>query len=305
MVVVRTAGINGHISPQVRIMTYSPASVSLIVIFGVLTIIRITRVLTRRRFLFDSYLGYSWLFFLSIIVSELISFSIGIWILALVSFWAIREYFSLIHIRLQDRLAIFGAYLSIPFMYYFIQIEWYGMFIVSIPVYAFLAIPLLVALGGKNTEGTVFSIGSIDFGLFLFVFCIGHIGYLLVYSSWMAALLVVNVAICDAAICIVRRKLRAARGKLIASYFLPVPFVAALSLALSAWTEIPEWHSVILSLMIPLLVIMGHQAGSYVKADLGIKEDLLIPGRGQILDNLQSLLYAAPVMFHYIRYFLK
>jgi phosphatidate cytidylyltransferase len=286
-------------------MTYSPASISLIAIFGVLTIIRITRVFARRRFLFDSYLSYSWLFFLSLIVSELISFSIGIWVLALVSFWAIREYFSLIDIRLQDRVAIIGAYLSIPFMYHFIQIEWYGMFIVSIPVYAFLAIPLLVALGGKKTEGTVFSIGSIDFGLFLFVFCIGHIGYLSLYSSWMAALLVINVLICDAAICIVRRKLTSAWGKLFASYFLPVPFVVALSLALSAWTEIPEWHSVILSLMIPLLVIMGHQAGSYVKADLGIREDLLIPGRGQILDNLQSLLYAAPVMFHYIRYFLK
>jgi phosphatidate cytidylyltransferase len=286
-------------------MTYSIATISLVIIFGVLSILRIVRALTRKRFLFDSYLSYSWLFFLSLIVSELISFSIGIWILALVSFWAIREYFSLIDIRLQDRLAIFGAYLSIPFMYYFIQIEWYGMFIVSIPVYTFLAIPLLVALGGKKTEGTVFSIGSIDFGLFLFVFCIGHIGYLSLYSSWMAALLIVNVLVCDVAICMFRRKLIKVWGRLIASYFVPVPFIVAISLALSGWTEIPAGHSVILSLMIPLLVIMGHQAGSYVKADLGIKEDLLIPGRGQILDNLQSLLYAAPVMFHYIRYFLK
>lgn len=286
-------------------MSDSMATISLVAIFGLLSIIRAARVFIRKRFLFDSYLGYSWLFFLSFTVSELVSFSVGVWILALVSFWAIREYFSLIDIRLQDRLAIFGAYLSIPFMYYFIQIEWYGMFIVSIPVYTFLAIPLLVAIGGKTTEGTVFSIGSIDFGLFLLVFCIGHIGYLSLYSSWMAALLVINVLICDAGICVVRRKLKTVWGRLVAAYFLPVPLVVAISLILSGWTGIPEWHSVVLSLMIPLLVIMGHQAGSYVKADLGIKEDLLIPGRGQILDNLQSLLYAAPVMFHYIRYFLK
>lgn len=286
-------------------MIYDLPKLTLIIIFGVLTIIRIARAFTKRRFLFDSYLGYSWLFFLSLIVSEFISFSIGIWVLALVSFWAIREYFSLIDIRLQDRLAIFGAYLSIPFMYYFIQIDWYGMFIVSIPVYTFLAVPLLVALGGKETEGTVFSIGSIDFGLFLFVFCIGHIGYLSLYSSWMAALLIISVLICDGAICLVRRKVRAAWLRLPASYFLPLPFIVVISLLLSGWTEIPAGHSVMLSLLIPLLVIMGHHAGSYVKNDLGIKEDLLIPGRGQILDNLQSLFYAAPVMFHYIRYFLK
>ena len=65
----------------------------------------------------------------------------------------------------------------------FIQIDWYGMFIISIPVYAFLVIPFLIALGGKQTEGTVFSIGAIDFGLFLLVYCIGHIGYLAFFST--------------------------------------------------------------------------------------------------------------------------
>lgn len=286
-------------------MTDNIPTISLAIIFGALLIIRIVRVFTRKRFPFDSYLSYSWLFFLSLIVSELISFSIGIWVLALVSFWAIREYFSLIDIRLQDRLAMFGAYLSIPFMYYFIQIEWYGMFIVSIPVYAFLAIPLLVALGGEETEGTVFSIGSIVFGLFLFVYCIGHIGYLALFSSWMAALLIISVLICDAAICLVRRKAKTVWVRLVVSYFLPLPFIVVISLALSGWTEIPTGHSIVLSLMMPILVIMGHHAGSYIKTDLGMKEDLLIPGRGQILDNLQSLFYAAPVMFHYIRYFLR
>jgi phosphatidate cytidylyltransferase len=286
-------------------MTYSAYTISIVIIFGALSIVRIVTAMTRKRFLFDSYLGYSWLFFLSFAVSELVSFSIGVWILALISFWAIREYFSLINIRLQDRIAILGAYLSIPFIYYFIQIGWYGMFIVSIPVYVFLAIPFLVALGGRETEGTVFSIGAIDFGLFLFVFCIGHIGYLLYFSSWMAALLIINVLICDIANCLARQKIRTAWARLVVSYFLPALFTVAVSLALSGWTGIPPWHSTILALMIPILVLMGHHTGNYVKADLGIEEDLLVPGRGQILDNLQSLFYTAPVVFHYIRYFLK
>ena len=202
-------------------------------------------------------------------------------------------------------MALVGAYLSIPFMYYFIQTEWYGMFIVSIPVYAFLAIPILVVWGGRESEGTVFSIGAIDFGLFLFVFCIGHVGYLLSYSVWMAALLILNVLVCDLAICLVRNRIEHPAAKILLSCLAPVPIVLALSLALSPWTGIPPVHSIILALMIPVLVQMGHHAGRFVEADLGIQEDLLVPGRGQILDNLQSLFYAAPVMFHYIRYFLK
>jgi len=278
---------------------------TLIAVFGLLSVARLYRAFGQRRFLFDAYLGYTWLFFLTFIVSELFSYAVSVWILALVSFWAVREYFSLINIRLQDRLALVGAYLSIPFMYYFIQTEWYGMFIVSIPVYAFLAIPILVAWGGRESEGTVFSIGAIDFGLFLFVFCIGHVGYLLSYSVWMAALLILNVLVCDLAICLVRNRVERPIAKILLSWLAPVPIVLALSLALSPWTEIPPIHSIILALMIPVLVQMGHHAGRFVEADLGIQEDLLVPGRGQILDNLQSLFYAAPVMFHYIRYFLK
>jgi len=286
-------------------MISDPSRLALIAVFGVLTIVRMVRAFRRARFPFDSYLSYTWLFFMSFVLAEFVAYPIAVWLTALISFWAIREYFSLVSIRLQDRLALLGAYLSIPFMYYFIQIEWYGMFIVSIPVYAFLAVPLLVALGGKVAEGTVFSVGAIDFGLFLFVFCIGHIAYLLSYSSWMAALLIINVLICDLAIYLVRRRARTAGGRLIWSYLIPAPLVLVLSLAVSGWTEIPPTHSTILALMTPILVLMGHQAGRYVEADLGIQEDLLVPGRGQILDNLQSLFYAAPVMFHYIRYFLK
>jgi phosphatidate cytidylyltransferase len=290
---------------EVARMFENPSLFTLIAIFGLLSVARICRVFGRRRFFFDSYLSYTWLFFLTFVFAALVSFAVSVWILAIISFWAIREYFSLINIRLQDRLALVGAYLSIPFMYYFIQTEWYGMFIVSIPVYAFLAIPILVAWGGRESEGTVFSIGAIDFGLFLFVFCIGHVGYLLSYSVWMAVLLILNVMMCDLVICLVRRRTDHKSARVIFSWLAPIPVVLALSLALSPWTGIPPIHSIILALMTPVLVQMGHHVGRFVEADLGIQEDLLVPGRGQILDNLQSLFYVAPVWFHYIRYFLK
>jgi phosphatidate cytidylyltransferase len=230
---------------------------------------------------------------------------VGIWVLAIICFAALREYFSLIDIRLQDRLGILGAYLLIPFMVYFIQIDWYGMFIISIPVYGFLTIPLLVTLGGRETQGTVFSIGAIDFGLFLCVFCLGHIGYLLLFNVWMPVMLVLNVAVCDVVTWLIKDENRSWLAKVLMRFFYAAPFTIAIAMLLSDWSEIPTMHAIILGSMIPILVIMGHRTSNYVGADLAIKEDVLIPGRGQILDNLKSLFFAAPVVFHYIRYFIK
>lgn len=286
-------------------MQITNQSLTLLGLFAGFSLFPLARLVLKRRFFFDSYLTYTWVLLLSITIAEIFSFSSGLWILALVSFLALREYLSLIDVRLQDRLGILGAYLAIPFMYYFIQIDWYGMFIISIPVYAFLAVPLLVTLGGKETEGTVFSIGAIDFGLFLFVYCLGHLGYLLSYSVWLPVMLVLNVLLCDLVARIIRSRAWTPALDLAGRLLIPLPLTIGVSRILAVWTGLPSTHSLVLGAIIPPLVVMGQRTGDYIKADLGISGDNLFPGRGRILDNLKSFFFAAPVVFHYLRYFLK
>ena len=285
-------------------MIDSIQSLTLAIIFFTLTLIVILNYSRQNRFQFGYYLTYTWIFFLSFVSVRYFSLNVGVWILAILSFIALREYLSLIDIRLQDRLGILGAYLSIPFMYHFVKTEWYGMFIISIPVYSFLAIPLLVTLGGRKSKGTVFSIGAIDFGLFLFVFCLGHVGYLLHFGFWKPILLVLNILICDIVILILKGKSEKTWRNCIYLCLIPLPFTVALSCVMSSWSGISTFHSCALGTMIPLLVLMGHHLGEYIKEDLGVSDDALFPGRGQILDNLKSFFFAAPVAFHYIRYFL-
>ncbi len=275
----------------------------LLSILIVLSLSVIIRAIIGRQLPFDSYIYRMWLLLLFIGVAGFISFPIGIWILALICFTALREYFSLIDIRLQDRLGILGGYLSIPFMIYYIQTGWYNMFIITIPVYSFLAIPLLVTLGGRETRGTVFSVGSIDLGLFLFVFCLGHIGYMTRFSPWMSVLLIFCVAVCDVTACIVQHRIHRPVANLLMRYAIPLPLTVSISLLLSQWALLPVVHAIIIGVMIPLLVIMGHHTIDYIKADLGVEGDVLLPGRGQILDNMKSLFYAAPIIFHYFKYF--
>lgn len=276
---------------------------TVVLIFLCLSLFSILKRIFKIKFTYDSYLNYLWTFSLIFAVSEAISFKIAIWILALLCFVALREYFTLVDIRLQDRWGILGAYLSIPFMIIFIQLDAYGMFITSIPIYAFLVIPFLITLGGKEIEGTLFSIGVIDFGIFLLVYCIGHIGYLSLFSTWMAVMLILNVAVCDSISILMRKWIKPPRHWVLPQYFMSAPVIVILTLVLSEWTRIPRLHCIFLGILIPALVAIGRHTIRYIEKDIGIRRDELVPGKGQVLDSLRSFLYTAPVVFHYIRYF--
>ncbi len=250
------------------------------------------------------YLPYLWTFFLVFTLAELVSFKVGIWVLAVVCFLALREYFSLVEMRIQDRWAILGAYLAVPFMFYYVHTDWYGMFILSIPVYAFLVIPFLVALGGEDAKGTVQSVGLIDLALVLLVYCIGHIGYLAFYSVWMAVFVVAGVVICDLSALLLNARSRAPLQSILVQILVPGPFVALLALVMTPWTGIPWVHGVALGILIPALVAIGCFTIDRLEVDLGIDRARLRPGRGETLNSLKSYVYVAPVAFHYLRYFL-
>ena len=80
--------------------------------------------------------------------------------LAFVSFLALKEYFSLIPTRRADRRAIFWAYLTIPIQFYWVHSHWYGMFIVFIPIWIFLFLPMRMLLSGE-TAGFLRSAGTL------------------------------------------------------------------------------------------------------------------------------------------------
>ncbi|MEW6747043.1 MAG: hypothetical protein AB1486_30270 [Planctomycetota bacterium] len=281
------------------------SALTLVALLAALTLYLGASVLLRRSLPGGRYLRLTWLFLLALVVAAELSLAAALWFLAVVCFWALREYFSLVELRLQDRLGLLGGYLSIPFMITFIQQQWYGMFIVSIPVYAFLAIPLLVTLGGRERRGTVVSVAIINFGLFLCVYCLGHIGYLMLYSPWMAAMLIIDVATCDAAFWVLREKPFRAGLNLLARFLLPLPFTIALNLLLGPWTEIPPTHGIALAALIPALAIVGRHTIDCVQIDLGIRDATTRTHHARTIDRLESLFYAAPVVFHYIRYYLK
>ncbi|MGH6933049.1 MAG: phosphatidate cytidylyltransferase, partial [Dongiaceae bacterium] len=85
-------------------------------------------------------------------------------LIAVTSFLALKEYLTLIPTRRADRAVLLIAYLAIPAQFYWVAIGWYGMFIIFVPVYMLLLIPVPMLLLGE-TAGFLRAIGTLHWGL--------------------------------------------------------------------------------------------------------------------------------------------
>ena len=238
--------------------------------------------------------------------------------LAFVSFLALKEYLSLIPTRRADRRVLFWAYLAIPFQYYWVGIGWYGMFIIFIPVYVFLLLPMRMILIGA-TDGFLRAAGTLHWGLMTTVFSLSHMGYLLCLGSQTApaggqGLLVFLVVLTQ-----LNDVFQYLWGKLLGRHKV-VPTVSpnktveglvggvlatlALAWVLAPWfTPLMGVQRVVAGLLIGVGGFVGDVVLSAVKRDLGVKDSgSTLPGHGGILDRVDSLTFTAPLVFHYFHY---
>jgi len=245
--------------------------------------------------------------------------------LGFVSFLALKEYLSIIPTRRADRRVLLWAYLAIPIQYYWVANEWYGMFIIFVPVYMFLFLPLPMLIIGQ-TEGFLRAIGTLHWGLMTTVFAISHMAFLLVLpgsevtkGDGMAAggaglllYLVVLTQFNDVAQYVWGRLFGRSRviprispnktwAGLIGGFITTVLLAAALAPYL---TPFQPKDAYIAGAIIAAAGFVGDITVSALKRDLGIKDTgSLIPGHGGILDRIDSLTYTAPLFFHFTRYF--
>jgi phosphatidate cytidylyltransferase len=241
-------------------------------------------------------------------------------ILAFISFLAFKEYLSLIPTRRADGRVLFWAYLAIPLQYYWASTAWYGMFIIFIPVYIFLLLPLRMVLAGE-TEGFLRSAGIINWGLMTTVFSLSHLGYLLVLPQPESGLytgatillfLVVLTQLNDVAQYLWGKKFGHKKivpsispNKTWAGFLGGVFTTTLLSFLIAPYlTPLTRIESITAGIIIAMAGFIGDIVISAVKRDIGVKDSgNLLPGHGGLLDRLDSLTYTAPLFFHFI-YFL-
>ena len=101
---------------------------------------------------------------------------------AFLSFFALREFITLTPTRPADHSALFWSFFIItPLQYYLVAIQWYGLFSILIPVYAFLFVPSRVAIAGDPTDFLART-AKIQWALMVCVYCVSHVPAILMLN---------------------------------------------------------------------------------------------------------------------------
>lgn len=261
----------------------------------------------------------AWWVMVAAMAIALIAGKIGVVVLfALCSFAALREFLTLTSTRRGDHWALAGAFfIVLPVQYWLVYTDWYGLYSIFIPVYAFLAMPIVAALRG-DTENYLVRISEVQWALMITVFCASHVPALLTLqipgfegrNVLLIAFLVLVVQGSDVLQYVWGKLLGRTRiapklspSKTVEGFVGGALTATAMGAALSWMTPFTPLQAAALSFVIVLMGFFGGLVMSAIKRDRGIKDwGHLIAGHGGFIDRLDSVVFAAPIFFHLVRY---
>ena len=236
----------------------------------------------------------------------------------LVSFAALRECLSLVYSRRGDYAVLVACfYVVLPVQYYFVLTDWYGMFAIFIPVYAFLLLPILAGLSGVPTR-FLDRTAKIQWSLMVSVFCISHVPFLLNLKipnfdqNILLVIFLIAVVQASDVLQYIWGKLLGKRkiapvlspSKTVEGFVGGVLSATALATALWWITPFTPFQAGLIGLVICLMGFAGGLVMSAIKRDFGVKDwGHMIKGHGGMMDRVDSICFAAPIFFHIVRYF--
>ena len=277
---------------------------------------------------------FAWWIMVAVLVGSLALGETAVVLLFLaLSLLALREFANLLPPGERDRRVLSWIMVVLaPLHFWFVWEHWYGMFAIFIPVYAFLFLPVLLALSGR-TESFLHRAALSQWGLMVCVYALSYLPAVLqlpvaIHEGRAAAdgsavgsggveagalLLFLAVVVQGSDV------LQYLWGKTVGRHRIAptvspnktwegfvggVLSATALGAALRWLTPFTPGQAGVLALVSCLLGFVGGLVMSSLKRDRGIKDfGALIPGHGGILDRMDSLVFAAPVFFHLTRFF--
>jgi phosphatidate cytidylyltransferase len=238
---------------------------------------------------------------------------------ALVSLSALREFITLTPTRRADYGALFlSFFVVLPMQYALIWVGWYGFFVVLIPVYAFLILPI-ASLVFADTRNFLARTSETQWGLMICVFSLSYVPALLTLNvpgyAGRAALLVVFLLVVAQSSDVLqyvfgklfgRHKIapEISPSKTVEGFIGGVIGATALGASLWRLTPFNSRQAATMAFTIALMGFLGGLVMSAIKRDRAVKDwGRLIQGHGGMLDRLDSVAFSAPIFFHLTRYF--
>ncbi len=241
----------------------------------------------------------------------------------LISFLALREFITLMHTRRADHRSLLLAFFAVlPFQYMLVGSRSFDLFTVFIPVYAFLAIPVVGALAG-DPQRFLERNAKIQWGIMVCVYGLSHAPALLLLNfpdyegggAFLLFFLVFVTATAQIAQEVASRRLRRRpiARQISRSFSWPAWAIGAVSAALIGallyWiTPFKVGQALAMALIAGASGTLGEFVMRALKRDAGVHHwgnRSTVTGAVGLLDRVAPLCFAAPVFFHSVRWYFK
>ncbi len=232
------------------------------------------------------------------------------------SFLLLREFITITPTRKADQRALFWAFFVIlPLQYILVGFNWYGLFAIFIPVYAFLFLPIRIA-ARADSEQFLERTAKIQWALMICVYCVSHAPALIKLTIpgqpgagarlllFLCIVVEANGAIHEFVDPLVGRHLlvhKAGSSRTAEGLFAGVAVSAGLGAIMSSVTPMTVFQAVVIAIVVSLLGSAGQLYMIMIRAERGREGVVVVHRDNEMLGRTISLCFAAPVFFHLIR----
>ncbi len=271
---------------------------------------------------FEGILKTSWLVMLVFWVGWLTGDWVALTLFAWVSFFALREFMTLSPTRRGDhRSLVLAFFVVLPVQYVLVGAELFNLFTVFIPVYVFLAIPVVSALA-DDPQRFLERNAKLQWGIMVCIYGMSHVPALLLldfphYDKKNAFLVFFLVLVVQTSMIAQHLASRRLRKPPVApaisqsfnwpSWWIGILVGSLLGALLAGITPFVPGQAFALSFIACVAGSFGHLVMKALKRDRGIPiwrgQGTAVTGAGGLLDRVDALCFAAPVFFHSVRWY--
>ncbi len=247
---------------------------------------------------------------------------------ALVAFLTLREFITLSPTRRGDhRSLVLIFFVVLPVQFWLVASRHFDLFTVFIPVYMFLALPLVSALS-NDPQRFLERNAKLQWGVMVCVYGLSHVPALMLLDfgprfpayrdkgAFLVFFLVFVVQTCVVVQHLAgRRWPRRAVAPQVSQSFQWLSWGVGLAAAglvggaLSFITPFKPGQALGLALIAALAGSAGHLVMKALKRDRGVTSwglhGLSVTGAGGLLDRVDALCFAAPIFFHAVRWYFR
>jgi phosphatidate cytidylyltransferase len=269
---------------------------------------------------YEALLRNSWLMALVFWMGWALGPGGAIVLFGLISFLVLREFISLSPTRRSDHRSLVLAFFAVlPIQYTLVWTQQFNLFTVFVPVYVFLAIPVVSALG-NDPQRFLERNAKLQWGIMVCVYGLSHVPALLLLDfprfagreAFLVFFLVLVVQTCMLVQHLAARGLQRPVAPAISQSFhwrsWAVGLLAGglLGALLAGFTPFKPLPALAMALVACVAGTLGHLVMKAIKRDRGVTHwgaaGRSVTGASGLLDRVDALCFAAPVFFHSVRW---